>query len=1054
MPLHRLTSVSYLGGLPGTHDFINDPASNGDPGQPATVLTGKLSQSGHPNEGTYYIGFANDGTSEEANRPHDALAENTDFLDDVVSGQMPVIDHVDGSAGAPISSLVITGDIFMGMSGVYTNTQDFRDRLIAVLDANTLNELVDANGVKVTVSAIRDNTNTFNRVGAASSPGGDFETNPTINFSPPIPTGADYRIVYARRSSLVTALRTGTDRDFPVRTAIRNSHEVAAEVVRFMSQASRRTGGNITALAATIIETPGIGDNILPVGNSLVLDIDPDNTGGPTGGGTFDVRFNRDHATAVTNFRVGEVSPTVPEAFWENPGGRIQLADPNTRGSGFGEETVPLSSATSQDGDQQLRLLEVDPDSVGQTVSILRRLNAAWTVTCGDGVNTFGDFNGDDAVENAVTAAVSAGETRLHIRLKSGTFVVDQLSTSGLTHLTIEGISDSATLQNDATGGNAGIITAVTGGNLIFRHVTFSSGGNGSTVHIRNNSLPARIHLFDCKWRDGTLEYRSPTSGGPTNDVTPHIYASRCFFTNVIGSVAEPIIALNGVAAANAVLQDFVFEDCRFNAYDEATVLRIEDLGVTSLTIERVFFNRCVFLLRETTVNAGDPDNNTGVCELVESTAGLMRIRHLEWRDCKTSIDVSGAGDTRILLLLVSDTSGNYIAIDRVELRGGEWTAPATDNTLTPFYIGSANGFVFAGVRTVVIEDLDIGYGTRGGGTTTQWDYGATHSSLSVAAAVGVHAEKLIVRNVIFPERSDLSQVGEFYFSALEYDIRSVDVEAIPASSGGGFGAPTYRVRVQNAGISKGVVSGVVVDDGDASLGGIVLEPQGGLTVRDCNVSAIGGGGHGYYLVPNAASDNNAEGLSLLNCVGNGNSGDGFNYNQPSAALGDLGSLFVDGCTFSQNTGVGIRLETADGSGLTIGGNVKVTNNRVSFNVGGGILLAPDDWESSFNDDGIVCCHNSCYSNSGSGSGVQIQWSASGKTDQAFDAIGTCYANSCGALSGTRGQIYFFGGSSIHPNVHGIETGYSSGGASIVFPGDFIINSGDPMFHNFARYLE
>src|SRR5579862_2419668 len=95
MPFHRLTVPSYNGGLPAGYDYVNNAVS-GTPAPANGVLVAG------PNTGSYFIGFGDDGTSANANRPNMALAQNTDYLDNLL--------HQDIAVPAVSSTITSAGD--------------------------------------------------------------------------------------------------------------------------------------------------------------------------------------------------------------------------------------------------------------------------------------------------------------------------------------------------------------------------------------------------------------------------------------------------------------------------------------------------------------------------------------------------------------------------------------------------------------------------------------------------------------------------------------------------------------------------------------------------------------------------------------------------------------------------------------------------------------------------------------------------------------------------------------------------------------------------------
>jgi hypothetical protein len=195
MPLHRLTVPGYFGGLPGTHDYINDPAANGDPGVPVAADTKKSSG---VNEGTYFVAFSEPATSLNTNRGFQALSQNTDYLDDVVHRDLatPTLTATATAVG-PVSSLVLSGITFVGAPGA-TNDQRTRTGLVSVVDADGLPVLSfdGLNYSPVLVSLIHDGASN-NVIGTS------YYTNPTVNFTPAIPNAQTYRLSFYARDTLV-----------------------------------------------------------------------------------------------------------------------------------------------------------------------------------------------------------------------------------------------------------------------------------------------------------------------------------------------------------------------------------------------------------------------------------------------------------------------------------------------------------------------------------------------------------------------------------------------------------------------------------------------------------------------------------------------------------------------------------------------------------------------------------------------------------------------------------------------------------------------------------
>lgn len=206
MPFHRLEIPTYFGGLSEGYDYINTPADNGDPGDPAPAddKKGVASAPGDQNEGTYFVAFSEPALAVNINRPAKALAENTDFLDDVVHRDLAIPTFLDVSAGhGGTSSLVITGDVYVGDTGA-VDDYGTRDQLIQIVDPATGLPLAwqSASGPPVvwkyaTVSQLHDGSNN-------SQVGNEFYTDPTIDLAYEIPDSVAFRVLYYVRGNLTS----------------------------------------------------------------------------------------------------------------------------------------------------------------------------------------------------------------------------------------------------------------------------------------------------------------------------------------------------------------------------------------------------------------------------------------------------------------------------------------------------------------------------------------------------------------------------------------------------------------------------------------------------------------------------------------------------------------------------------------------------------------------------------------------------------------------------------------------------------------------------------
>lgn len=209
MAFHRLAVPSYFGGLPGGYDYINNALT----GTPAMADGPKAVG---PNVGTYFVAFGEDGTSNNFNRSNKALAENTDFLDNLLRRDIALASITSVvTASGPVSSITLTGPgVFLGAPGT-PNTPAGINTFIEILDAND-HEIVDASGTRCMVTSITGGT-----VGS-----GGFSTgNVVCTVIPAIPDTTQYHVYYGVRSNLATM-----PVDALTNIKIRSAQEVPADL--------------------------------------------------------------------------------------------------------------------------------------------------------------------------------------------------------------------------------------------------------------------------------------------------------------------------------------------------------------------------------------------------------------------------------------------------------------------------------------------------------------------------------------------------------------------------------------------------------------------------------------------------------------------------------------------------------------------------------------------------------------------------------------------------------------------------------------------------------
>jgi hypothetical protein len=265
---HRwaVPDTTFYGSLPSGYDYIN----NATAGTPA-LADGQLADPNNPNEDTYFVGWNEDAETKLANRPHRALAENCDYLDDALRAPIPVIKrYASSTGGGSVSSLALTGDVFTGVTA-----GDYKKIIVVTDDKGAA---VYNNGSLVLASL--DNGSGGDIRGTA----GGFYTNPRAIFTPALPPNTSYVLYYGSKD---TNINKNTDVDevwvntgkgkyiesdlFDVyRGSLNDTHQYFGlnEVYRRLTKVP---GATVTSGAAMGInqDTPGDGATIVRDGQAL-----------------------------------------------------------------------------------------------------------------------------------------------------------------------------------------------------------------------------------------------------------------------------------------------------------------------------------------------------------------------------------------------------------------------------------------------------------------------------------------------------------------------------------------------------------------------------------------------------------------------------------------------------------------------------------------------------------------------------------------------------------------------------------------------------------------
>lgn len=200
MAFHRLTSIAdaydYVvgansGSFPVGYDYINNT-----PGETQAGADGVRTTSPYDTgNGTYFVGWQDDATDPNANRPHAALAENDDIVDDFLHKAMGIpATWTVVPTGSPIVSVTIPAaqHIWMGDGSV---------------SPNKLIRITDVSGASILDTGL----GTYTTVGSASPAPGDSSyttgkgfatTDVVLTFNIPLPAGVPATIHYIKRGCI------------------------------------------------------------------------------------------------------------------------------------------------------------------------------------------------------------------------------------------------------------------------------------------------------------------------------------------------------------------------------------------------------------------------------------------------------------------------------------------------------------------------------------------------------------------------------------------------------------------------------------------------------------------------------------------------------------------------------------------------------------------------------------------------------------------------------------------------------------------------------------
>ena len=590
-----------------------------------------------------------------------------------------------------------------------------------------------------------------------------------------------------------------------------------------ISQITRQAGFTVVAVTADLFESTTIA-------TPLVMTFDVDPTGNWTPGdeprfvwrtrgqaalqNLVEVR-EMDTATAVAGLAgaVGTLKPLMAFRAVD----RVAFSDANTE-AGVTPRQVPLSEAT--DGATRLRIADSPFDPAVAATSLLRAVNGRWTVTCGNGTQSFGDFNGTKAIQNALAfLATLPGARSWRIQLKKGTYDVNAANGSIVIDnaaVVIEGTSRSGVIirTTDATDP----ITVQNGAHLTVEMLTLSPPFAAANRIVVNG---AGLSMTDVTCAFPILFQNTLRTFG-------RAYCARLERCSFPGGAAMANGWVKIITSTGAATQDgLVFVECSFGDNLNMPVCRIEPVVASTgqMRVSGVLFLRCQIFTGGTTDSGGGLiAGNCGVLTVepngVNPTAGnRLTVTDVTFKDCVVEAG-TGAGDTSVLMHL-SPTGTNstgmvtgaeaFVDVNLVTIDGGSWKFQASNSAYAPFTVAlndAQSAFLSATLfskNKLVIKNVDLGSTSPtvpsafgpGSYADLRGFFWTVASSANIAldwAAYSMRAYDVEIRNVRCRGMSQNQTNGDFLIAFDGVDIDGLNVfDYVPGGTGS---RPTVRVRL------------------------------------------------------------------------------------------------------------------------------------------------------------------------------------------------------------------------------------------------------------------
>jgi hypothetical protein len=734
----------------------------------------------------------------------------------------------------------------------------------------------------------------------------------------------------------------------------------------------------------------------------MTFDLDPDGDFAP-GSREYYFQIERD-AASVTPWRLGENTPITGMNYEFRLSGYnvirstnypLAFSDPNVWASGLssgGFEYLDLSDADNQ----YTKRLENDTSGDTPPHSILSKVNSIWTCTVGDGNASFGDFNGDDAIHQAIAyfnanvVDVNASQG-IHIRCKSGTYLVNAangpiLVPDGVTCV-IEGLVGSKygfQPQAEITSDQSITIDFAGTNQSLLRLISIEI----NTVSVANFSdivVPRLQHIEaqNCLFKTISIKFE---------DANDCLFENCSFQSSGFADRAIIHIEAGDGNPFNTTHGPFRFVDCNFNGGQDHPIVRVRAsaFDIPRTTINSIEFYRCEINVGYTDATAGALTGNSGLLDFDPNGSSWWRnfpnegleVREIIWEECHVT-NQSVVAPVHVLMHCIPVANGTVLAasldeqfvnLHRAIIRGGRWAIESGQDTgFTPFVLVAGSVEISHVVMGWEQPYTDAVYG----GPTAELGYwftgvfGAPAEPSPRWGAFAVFAQDLFIDNVTFTGLTQRSTAGDLFLRYTKLYMK--DVSMTSYSSGGTGSTPDQRIRLRaflpTAGASgRGLIQNVDVGVNNpavlapvgtdwANEAIIYYEPSlysftfdnvrmgpwpidSGSTVADGILFPEANTGDFYTGSTISYANVKITGCVITGCY----NGIHYNGDGDSGAQG-FADLVISECQIGECYNNGIYLEADNSTGFMT--SVVINNNVSILNINYGVYLSLSEWEFS-----------------------------------------------------------------------------------------------------------